>query len=182
MLRMISDPRFRSREAQERYLAFYDARSQRWPVRSENRLLSTSYGETFVRINGPSDGEPLMLLHGLSATSLMWIPYIASWSRTYRTFALDVIGDTGRSVPSKRMRRAEDYVHWLDEVVDRLQLQKVGVVGMSYGGWLAGQYALHARSRLKKLVLIAPAATVLPMRAAYLARSVVSMTLGLNSF
>lgn len=121
-----------------------------------------------------------MLLPGLSATSLMWSPYIAVWSRSYRTYALDIPGDAGRSVPSKRMVRA-DYLRWLDEVLEALQLNCTRLVGQSYGGWLAGQYAVHAPSRLDKMVLIAPAATVLPIRAAFLARSVMMLAFGFGS-
>lgn len=111
----------------------------------------------------------------------MWIPYIAAWSRNYRTYALDIPGDAGRSIPSKRMAGAEDYVRWLDQVLDALELSRTRVVGMSYGGWLAGQYAVHATERLSKIVLIAPAATVLPIRAAFLARSVLMIAFGLGS-
>ena len=33
-------------------------------------------------------------------------------------------------------------------------------MGLSYGGWLTSQYALHSPERLRKVVLIAPAATI----------------------
>src|SRR5262245_63781195 len=118
----MDDARFQSAQAKVRYLAFYDERAKQWPVPSENRVLKTSYGQTFVRVSGPSDGEPLMLLPGLSATSLMWIPYIASWSRIYRTYALDIVGDAGRSSLVRRMPHVEDYLRWLDEVIDTLEL------------------------------------------------------------
>src|SRR5262249_2344719 len=157
----------RSTEARERYLTFYDERAKQWPAPVKNRVLETSYGQTFVRVNGSDAAEPLLLLPGLSATSLMWIPYVAAWSRTYRTYALDTVGDGGRSIPAKRMAHVEDYLGWLDEVLEGLELHQTRVVGMSYGGWLAGQYALHAPERVNKVVLIAPAATVLPLRPAF---------------
>lgn len=37
-------------------------------------------------------------------------------------------------------------------------------MGLSYGGWLASQYALHFPERVGKVVLLAPACTVLPVR------------------
>ncbi len=45
------------------------------------------------------------------------------------------------------------------------------LLGPSYGGWLASQYALHAPGRLNKVVLIAPAGTVLPFSGEYLQRT-----------
>ena len=41
-------------------------------------------------------------------------------------------------------------------------------MGLSHGGWLAAQYAHRYPSRLSKLVLLAPAGWVLPLRPAYL--------------
>jgi hypothetical protein len=51
---------FRSREAKEQYLKFYDMRAKNWPVVSENKMVDTSYGQTFVRISGPVDASPLV--------------------------------------------------------------------------------------------------------------------------
>ena len=42
---------FRSAEARERYLAFYETQAAKWPVRSETRVVQTDdFGETFVRM------------------------------------------------------------------------------------------------------------------------------------
>jgi pimeloyl-ACP methyl ester carboxylesterase len=52
----------------------------------------------------------------------------------------------------------------LDEVLNVLIPDgKLDLTGLSYGGWLASQYTLHFPERLRKLVLLAPAATVLPV-------------------
>ena len=37
------------------------------------------------------------------------------------------------------------------------------MVGLSYGGWITTQYALRLPERLNKIVLLAPACTVLPL-------------------
>ncbi len=43
---------FRSVKAKEKYLKYYEKRSQQWPVLYEDRMIQTSQGETFVRISG----------------------------------------------------------------------------------------------------------------------------------
>jgi pimeloyl-ACP methyl ester carboxylesterase len=140
-------------------------------------MVDTSYGQTFIRISGPRHGQPLVLLHGLAATSLMWIPNIVGWSERYRTYALDTIGDPGRSVALKRMKSPADYMRWLDEVLDALQLHSgVHLLGVSYGGWLTGQYALHAPKRLARVVLMAPAGTILPLSFSFVARFMLMRT------
>ena len=148
---------FRSAEAKATFLAAYDARAQQWPIPSETTIVETSYGPTFVRISGPADGNPLVLLHGHSENGLNWLPNIADLSQTYRTYAVDIISDPGRSVYTQVMKRADDYTTWLDELLTGLGLkQGVDLIGLSYGGWLVSQYALRCPQRLRKVVLLAP--------------------------
>jgi hypothetical protein len=61
---------FKSQEAKETYLAYYDEHAKRWPIASEEKMVKTSFGQTFVRISGPEDGAPLVLLPGDSENSL----------------------------------------------------------------------------------------------------------------
>jgi pimeloyl-ACP methyl ester carboxylesterase len=153
---------YRSAEAKETYLSFYDRRAQRWPVVSESRMVSTSHGQTFVRIGGPDGGQPLVLLPGMGTTSLLWTPVIEAFSTRYRTYAPDSIADVGRSICSRPIANSGGLVCWLDELFTALDLgDKINLLGMSYGGWLTALYALRFPSRLRKIVLVAPGATVL---------------------
>jgi len=148
---------FRSPEAKEIFLKQYDIRAKLWPVASQTTTIETSYGQTFVRISGPVNGSPMVLLHGHSENGLNWLPNIAGLSQNYRTYAIDIISDPGRSVYTTVMKRADDYTTWLDELFDGLGLEGgINLIGLSYGGWLVSQYALRFPQRLNKIVLIAP--------------------------
>jgi pimeloyl-ACP methyl ester carboxylesterase len=155
---------FRSQHAKETYLALYDEQVKKWPVPSENRMVNTSFGQTYVRISGSGDGHPLVLLPGDSENSLNWIPQIKAFSEDYRTYALDHIYDNGRSIFKQPMKKPGDFVTWLDELFTVLDLQDINLMGFSYGGWQASLYALAFPTRLNTLILLAPAATVLPGR------------------
>ena len=164
---------FRSATAKEQYLKLYDIRVQKWPVDSQTRLVDTSYGQTFVRMSGPSGAPPLVLLHGAGGDSLQWIPNIEALSRSYRVYAVDNIYDYGRSIYRQSIKNPDDYVNWLDELFSVLQLgNNIKLMGLSYGGWLTSQYALRFPDRLDKIVLLAPAGTVLPIRLAWIMRAV----------
>ena len=148
---------FRSPEAKEKFLSNYDARAERWPVPSETATIETSYGQTFVRMSGPVEGSPIVLLHGHSENSLNWLPNIEDLSKSYRTYAIDTISDPGRSVYTKLMKSSDDFTNWLDELFDGLGLDRgINLIGLSYGGWLTSQYALRFPKRLDKIVLMAP--------------------------
>jgi len=155
---------FRSQKAKERYLEMYDSRAKLWPVPSENRMVETSYGHTFVRISGPLEAPPLVLMPGANTTSLLWIPNIKTLSESYRTYAVDNIYDFGRSVYIQKFKVPDDFVNWLDEVFNALGLgNNINLAGFSYGGWITSQYALSYPNRLYKIVLMAPAATIVPL-------------------
>lgn len=153
---------FRSQEAKAQYLKWYDERFKIWPVASETKMVETSYGQTFVRISGQSDAPPLVLLPGGGSTMLCWLANIEALSENHRTYALDNINDYGRSVFNRPIENADDYVQWLDELFIALELgDNINLMGLSYGGWITSQYAIRHPDRLDKIVLLAPAATVL---------------------
>lgn len=163
---------YRSPAVRDSFLAYYDSlAAQEWPVVSEQRMVPTSYGQTFARITGPTGAPPLVLLPGAVTTSLMWAPNIQALSETYRTVAVDQIGDIGRTTCTRPVRCFNDLFTWLNELFDGLRLGPgINLAGMSFGGGLAAQYALHFPERLGRAVLLAPGATVLRLRTGFMAR------------
>lgn len=139
-------------------------------------MVETAYGQTFVRISGPADAPPLVLLPGAGGCSLQWRLNVEALSKSHRTYAVDGLinlGCVGRSVYTQPIADAAAAMAWLDDLFNGLGLgNSINLLGASHGGWLASQYALHAPERLKGLVLVAPAGTILPFRPAYLIRTV----------
>jgi pimeloyl-ACP methyl ester carboxylesterase len=159
--------------AKEQYLKLYDMRAKKWPVESQTRLVDTPYGQTFVRISGPGAAPPLVLLHGAGGDSLQWIPNIEALTKRYRVYAVDNINDYSRSIYTQIIKNPDGYVNWLDELFSALELgNNIKLMGLSYGGWLTSQYALHFPDRLDKIVLLAPAGTVLSLRIEWIMRAV----------
>lgn len=164
---------FKTQKAKEEYLKLYDDRAKKWPIPSTTKIVNTSYGKTFVRISGLHVGEPLVLMHGIGGNSLQWMSNIESLSKQYKVFAIDNINDNGRSIPTKNISSANDYISWLDELFDELGFKEgVNVVGLSYGGWIASQYVLRFPDRINKLVLLAPVGTVEQLSIGWIARAV----------
>lgn len=152
---------FRSPEAKKEYLSYYEEKSNEWPLLSEEKMISTTYGETFVRISGPEAAPAIVLLPGGGTSSLMWKDNIVALSENYRTYAIDDIYDWGRSIYKKRMCGSESVTKWLDELFTALELgDSIILVGASYGAWKTGQYLLSYPGRVQKAVLLCPAYTV----------------------
>jgi pimeloyl-ACP methyl ester carboxylesterase len=168
---------YRSAEAKARYLALYDQMEKDWPSGSETRMVPTSFGQTFVRINGPETAPPLVLVPGVTSTSLFWAPMVGGLSKQYRVYALDWVGDIGRSTCTRRMRNQEEMITWLNEFMAGLHLgNEINLMGLSYGGWLTARFAMRFPKRLRKAVLVAPAGIVMPTSLHFLLRSIVLLT------
>jgi pimeloyl-ACP methyl ester carboxylesterase len=160
---------FKSEKAKEKYLAFYDEHAKLWPVPSKNKYIETSYGQTFVRISGPEDKPPLILLPGDTENSLSWMPQIKEFSENYRTYAIDNIYDYGRSIYSRPLKEPRDFVNWLNQLFNALNLKDdINLLGFSFGGWQTSMYALAHPERLHKVILISPSSTVMQPRLRYL--------------
>jgi pimeloyl-ACP methyl ester carboxylesterase len=101
----------------------------------------------------------------------MWADIIAALSAHHRTYALDIIGDAGFSVSRLGISKSGDFVNWLDEVLPVLiPAGSLSLMGISLGGSIAAQYALRFPERLRSVVLLAPAGTVLPFSPGFFVR------------
>jgi pimeloyl-ACP methyl ester carboxylesterase len=154
---------FKTREGEASYLAAYDAALKLWPVPCDERDTVTRFGTTHILVSGPKDAPPLVLLHGYMATSTMWSVNIADFSKDHRVYAIDVMGQPGKSVPDEPVRNAADYAAWLTATLDGLGLGPICLVGMSYGAWLALNFAIAAPDRVQRLVLLSPGGGFAPM-------------------
>jgi pimeloyl-ACP methyl ester carboxylesterase len=136
---------------------------KRWPVPYEEVDVPGRFGSTHVVVSGPRNAPPLVLLHGYMATSVMWAPNVGDFAKDRRVYAIDVMGQPSKSIPTEPIRSANDYAVWLGETLDALYLDRVSLVGQSYGGWLALNFALFAPHRLHTLVLLSPGGGFAPM-------------------
>ncbi len=153
---------FKNAQAEAAYIAAYDSALEKWPVPYETKYVSTSYGNTHMIISGPVDGEPIIVLHGGDSEALVMSPIIPPLAQSYRVYALDVIGYAGKSRALKVIEDRAGVAEWLTGVLDELNIEKAHMVGWSMGGFLTVNYALEKPERLKKIILLAPAATFAP--------------------
>lgn len=154
---------FKSPEGEAAFLEAYDNAMKFWPVTYEEIEITNRFGTTHVVTSGPKDAPPLVLLHGMLGTLTMWSPNIADLSKDYRVYAIDVMGQPGKSVPNEPIRDAAGFVAWLSETFNGLDLDRLYLVGMSYGAWLAIHFTLTAPERVQKLLLLSPVACFQPL-------------------
>lgn len=131
------------------------------PPLPPGRLLDLpGRGTTFVRETGPAGGPPLLLLHGLTASSdLNWFATFGPLSRRYRVVAMDQRGH-GRGIRLRgRSFRLEDCADDTVALADALGIDRFVPVGYSMGGATAQLVAQRFPDRVSGLVLCATSAS-----------------------
>lgn len=146
----------------------YEAVIRQWSAAHTEIDIATSFGLTHVIASGPAEAEPVILLHAYFATATSWYRTAGALSERYRVYAVDVVGDVGKSRPTKPIKSLDDFARWLTELSDALGIARMHLVGNSVGGFIAAGCAMRLQDRVGNLVLISPAATFHSMRAFYM--------------
>jgi pimeloyl-ACP methyl ester carboxylesterase len=146
--------------AEQRFRAMEDDLwREAFPKPPETIDVPTWAGATHVYV-WPGSGVPMVFLHGAGGTALQWHEYVRREDRA--AFAVDTIGDVGRSVQDQPFRDADDLARWLDETLAGLPISRSHLIGSSYGGWLALNQAIRRPARVASVSLLDPAGVVRP--------------------
>ena len=152
-------PIYRTEETRAKLMAIYDEALRQWPVPFETFFVETRYGKTHVIASGDPASPPLVMTHPAAVGAFVWSSIIAPLSERRRVYALDMIGDVGRSKladPDRYPKKGRDYSAWLDDVYEKLEITRADVVSGSMGGWIAMSHAIHAPDRVRRLALLGP--------------------------
>ncbi len=100
------------------------------------------------------DGRPkLMLVHGITSQSLMWAKNVKNLSKYHDLIIPDLIGH-GNSTTHWTGNSVDAQVAHLELILDSLGIHKpVDLVGNSYGGAIAANFAEQHPNRVKTLVI-----------------------------
>ncbi len=115
-------------------------------------LTIHGHKRAFVKVG---EGPALLLLHGLGCDHKTWLPVIAALSRRYTVIAPDLLGH-GQSDKPRADYSVGGYANGMRDLLTVLGIDKVTVVGHSFGGGVAMQFAYQFPERTERLVLVAP--------------------------
>ncbi len=148
---------FHTEDGKLTIMNYYDKLIEKIEIPHKQLTVPTEFGSTFVFEFGEPTAEPMILLHGSSMNSAMWFGDIKEFYKQHHVFAIDMPGEPGRSEEIQYPFDTDDYSNWLCSVMDKLNLDKAVIVGISLGGWLATKFAVNHLSRVSKLILLCPA-------------------------
>jgi pimeloyl-ACP methyl ester carboxylesterase len=154
---------FRSPEIEAEYNAIYETALKLWPVPYEEFYVPTHFGDTHVIASGPKDAPPLVLFQPTGAGAIIWCRNVEPLSQHFRVYAVDTIAEVNKSVLTRPIKGLQDFMDWIADLFSGLKVGKTDIVGNSFGGYLTLTVALYMPERVRKAVLISPAATFVTM-------------------
>ncbi|QKE85037.1 alpha/beta fold hydrolase [Arthrobacter sp. NEB 688] len=112
------------------------------------------------------DGPPLLLVHGSGpgvSAFANWRPVLPALAERFDVVAPDVVGFGYTDRPDGFPFTLDAWRGHLLGFLDALGLERVSVVGNSFGGALALSLAVHAPERVERLVLMGSAGVSFPI-------------------
>lgn len=98
----------------------------------------------------------LLFIHGLGSYLKAWDRNIPELKKYFRCVAIDLPG-YGKSSKQIHSGEISFYTKIIDEIIIKLELKNISLVGHSMGGQIAASYVLDYPNRIYNLILVAPA-------------------------
>lgn len=108
-------------------------------------------------VHSAGQGDPLVFFHG--AGTVDGFAFAERWTDKHRVIVPYHPG-FGESGDDPSFTSLHDYVMHYLELFDMMKLDRINLVGLSLGGYLAAKFASEHGHRIKKLALIAPAGMI----------------------
>lgn len=150
---------FRNEHGKQLVFDVYDSIINSAGIQYEDIFLQTRLGETHIIATGDKRNPPLILIHAYYASAASWYKNLKMLSNNHMVYNVDIIGDPNKSKPVKLIRQKSDFIDWFDDLMEGLRLESAVFIGNSVGAFHIVNYYLHSPHRVKKMVLIGPAAT-----------------------
>ena len=111
---------------------------------------------THYELVNPRAETPVVVLHGWGSDSSYWLPLAKLLSDKHRYYLLNLPG-FGGTQDLNPYSDVPQYREFVKDFADKQKLKKYILVGHSFGGQIAGDFAIKHPKELSKIILISPA-------------------------
>lgn len=147
---------FKSKEGKEKILNLYHQKLNGLSIDYFEKLIDTKFGITNVIRVGNTNLPPLVLIHGTGGCAPLILESFPNLSSKYCVYAIDVLAQPNKSAEQKLDMKSLDYGQWLLEVIIKLRIKDVTLVGFSFGGLISLKALEFSEISIKEVFLIAP--------------------------
>jgi pimeloyl-ACP methyl ester carboxylesterase len=118
------------------------------------RTIRTAMGRISIAEAGA--GPAVVMIHGLGATKVSFLPTLTALAPHHRAIAIDLPGFGDSDKPIVAPYNAPYFAESTIALLDALNLERADFAGNSMGGRVAIEIGLRARERVRRIALLAP--------------------------
>lgn len=123
---------------------------------ADDRMMEIAGAKVRVRIEGPEDAPPIILMHGFIYSLETWDAWAAALKTDHRVIRFDLLGH-GLSGPDPQRRYSpEERAAFVGDIMDALGVERAIIGGNSLGGLAAWRFASTAPERVEALIMVSP--------------------------
>ena len=156
----MSDTFYSSANAKEEILNIYHEKLDELKIEYEFVKAQTSFGETNVISTGNSQKPPIILIHGSNGCAPIALEAMMLLLEHFKVYAIDIVGQPNLSAETRPNLKDTSYGKWVNEILEKLNLNEVIIAGASFGGFICLKTLVTDETRIKKTFLIVPAGIV----------------------
>lgn len=115
--------------------------------------ISIENGNILYEVHG--EGEPLILIPGFASGAWNWFRQTENLSKDFQVITFDPRGIGKSKTDESQLQNfsMQTFVEDTLQILDALKIEKANVLGASFGGFVAQEFALAFPARVDKLVL-----------------------------
>lgn len=147
---------FKSKEGKDKILTLYNQKLKELNSNYSEQLVETKFGATNVIITGNTKNPPLVLIHGTGGCAPQILDSFPNLASKYCVYAIDVLAQPNKSAENRLDMKSLEYGKWLMEIIIKLRLKDVTLVGFSFGGLISLKALEFNQTPIKHVFLIAP--------------------------
>lgn len=98
-------------------------------------------------------GEPLVLIAGFASGAWNWFKQVDALSKDFQVITFDPRGVSRSEIETDIPVSIQTIADDVNELLDHLKIEKANILGASFGGFVAQEFALEYPERVRKLIL-----------------------------
>ncbi|WP_298759517.1 alpha/beta hydrolase [uncultured Psychroserpens sp.] len=151
---------YKNNQAKTDLMDLYDEKLKALQIDYTNIDVNTKFGKTRVVKTGKTNGKKIVIFHGYNAGAPITLEAIKDILDKYCFYVIETIGQATKSEETIINIKDDSFALWADEVLEKLEIQKVNVIGISYGAFIVEKLMVYNPERIDKCVLVVPSGIV----------------------
>lgn len=148
---------FKSEQGKAEIVQLYDEKLNSLNMDVESIQVNTSFGTTNILVTGNAENPPIILVHGSNGCAPIALETYRNLTKSYRVYAVDVLAQPNKSAETRLSMKGDAYGKWMNELIDKLNLDIVTMAGFSFGGLVILKTLEYDERKIKAVYLSAPA-------------------------